>query len=267
MSFIIKQEAGFQKFEPQFQEVAAKLSDLQHCYTTAKESALITRMEMIGLAETQKAKYPQRSAEHKYILAGYENLGWTTGVMRSKCYQAYMFRESLLNKGVDDYAKLALASTFTQLYELSRTEGQTTTIYCAAQYLKKTGKVPTKAMINGHAGGYFSDAFVSKGSLQSGKSKDKVEKPEPIVQTMNTEPNTDGVVTHNIVDITSTATEIETETITQEAHMSPIQLIGFLERYIKANQETWSDREKSHIAVAGNVLYQSIGRKPLIITH
>lgn len=170
MSFIINQEESHE-LSPDFIEVAEKLSELQTSYTASKESALITRMEIIGLAEEQKAKYPQRSPEHRFINAGYEANEWGSNTI-SMNLASYKLKQKLLRNVNQIFNDLAEICTQRQLYELSRCEGFSTA-YHAAQYLKRNGKVPSVKAIKGHAAGHFTDKFVSKASLAAQRRSDE----------------------------------------------------------------------------------------------
>lgn len=158
MSFIIRTEDKTDHLSPDFLPVAQKLAELDECYKLAKHSAQITRMELIGLAEEHKRLYPQRSAEARFIHQGYKDNEWSdTIVYRS--HKAYLFREKLLEKGIQIFTDLATESTFTQLYELACADeaalsGDNTvnssTVYDAAKFLASTKKVPSQKQIIGH---------------------------------------------------------------------------------------------------------------------
>ena len=167
MSFIIKQGDEPRGFDPAFVPVAERLGQLQKDYDEAKNSALTTRMEMIGISEEQKKLYPQRSEVATYINQGYRANDWGESTI-SRSYTAYTFRQELLDKGVEIFTDLAEASTPTQLYELAMADkARTTTVFNAAQHLSKTGKVPSKSQIIGHKQGNTNDKFKFFSTIRS----------------------------------------------------------------------------------------------------
>ena len=175
MSFIIHQTEEEQSFSPEFAPIIKQLADLQVCYETSKNSALTTRMEMIGLCEEQKALYPQRSPEARFINQGYKDNEWSDATI-SKNYKAFKFRKTLLEKGVDLFKQLADGATYTQLFELALADdNKTTTVYDAAQHLKKFGKVPTKNQIVGHKLGHTDSNFVFFSSINAERKKEESE--------------------------------------------------------------------------------------------
>ena len=215
MTFIIKQE-DILDFSPDFQERAEIASELQKEYTASKENAQLKRMELIGMWEQYKALFPQRSSEHKYIQQGYADNGWSPDTV-SKNSKAWHFKQRLLGKGDEIFTNLAEAATYTQLYELSRNESQNTTIYCAAKYLQKTGKVPSKTMIKGHAGGFFTDDFVSKSSLRKTEESATAEKDTKVTEESTTTEVTEAEVTSQDPEVTEeSATVVIEETVTSE---------------------------------------------------
>lgn len=170
MSFIVERVESHE-FNPNFAPVMERLAHLQESYDTAKQSALVTRMEIIGLCEEQKQLYPQRSPEARFINAGYSSNGWKEDTIYDN-NKAFKFRKHLLDKHVDVYTELAEACSPTQLVELAKADAKkTTTVYDAAQHFKRTGQVPTLKQIRGHLHGNTNNKFEFFNTLKAEKKR------------------------------------------------------------------------------------------------
>jgi len=64
-------------------------------------------MELIGLAEQEKSKYPQRSPEAVYIQGGYKANGWTDDIIKKNkaAWQQYKSFIDNVNPGIQVIAK------------------------------------------------------------------------------------------------------------------------------------------------------------------
>ena len=159
-----------------FVPLAEHLNNLQNKYDSIKDNALLIRMEMIGICEDYKRKHNQRSAEARYIQAGYDANGWSASAV-SKSYKAYQLKQSLLDNVNPEFVHVAKLASYRQLYELSGADDTATTYY-AAMYLKNNGSLPPVKAIAGHKAGHFTDDFVSKASITAGKRKENDVAPE-----------------------------------------------------------------------------------------
>jgi len=104
MTFIIQEQSCF---DPSFVQTLKRLSELQQSYTECRNKALHFRMELIGLAEQEKSKYPQRSPEAVYIQGGYKANGWTDDIIKKNkaAWQQYKSFIDNVNPGIQVIAK------------------------------------------------------------------------------------------------------------------------------------------------------------------
>lgn len=166
MSFEI---SDLEQFDESFVSIARKLASLQTRYDHHKDEAQRLRMEMIGLAEEQKCKYLQRSAEAKYIQQGYEANGWTGDIIKKNkaAWRAYTDFLSNVNPEIQARAK---ASSVSHLYELSMPDSGLLW-WDAMKYLKRHKKMPSVKQLRGYRAGFADSQFRFRGGF-SGSVRD-----------------------------------------------------------------------------------------------
>ena len=154
MTFLVTETAAF---DSDFIATALALGELQLQYNESREKALRLRMELIGRAEEQREKYPQRSAEARYIQKGYESNGWSEDVIKKNraAWRAYKTFSENINPEIK---ALAEQSTFSHLYELSLDESGAMW-WNAMRYLKRCKEMPSVKQLRGFRGGFTDDNF------------------------------------------------------------------------------------------------------------
>ena len=166
MSFEI---SNVEQFDASFVAAARKLASLQARYDHHKDEAQRVRMELIGIAEEQKSKYPQRSPEARYIQQGYEANGWTDDIIKKNKAAWRAYNQFLSNVNVE-VQELAKASSVGHLYEFSRPDSGSMW-WDAMKYLKRHKKMPSVKQLRGHRAGFADSQFRFRGG-SSGSIRD-----------------------------------------------------------------------------------------------
>jgi len=152
------------QFDEEFLKVACQLANLQTHYDHHKYEAQKVRMEMIGLAEEEKSKHPQRSPEHRYIHNGYEANAWTEDIVKKNKAAWQVYKDFLSNVNPEIQA-IATESTVSHLYEFSLdTSGQMW--WYAMKYMKSQKKLPSIKQLRGYRGGFTDEKFRFRNSLR-----------------------------------------------------------------------------------------------------
>jgi len=154
MTFIIQDQSCF---DPSFVQTAKRLSELQQSYTECRNKALHFRMELIGLAEQEKSKYPQRSPEAAYIQEGYKANGWTDDIVK-KNKAAWQQYKSFLENVNPEIQAIARHSSVSQLYELALDQ-KGSMWWDAMKYLQRHKQMPTVKQLRGYRGGWTDSRF------------------------------------------------------------------------------------------------------------
>lgn len=175
MTFIIQDQNCF---DSSFAHTAKKLSELQQLYLEHRDKAQHIRMELIGLAEQEKSKYPQRSPEAAYIQEGYKANGWTDDIIK-KNKAAWQQYKSFLENVNPEIQAIAKHSSVSQLYELAL--DQKGLMWSdAMKYLQRHKQMPTVKQLRGYRGGFTDKRFNFRSQLlrSSNDSGCKREQPE-----------------------------------------------------------------------------------------
>lgn len=154
MTFIIQDQSCF---DPSFVQTAKRLSELQRSYTECRNKALHLRMELIGLAEQEKSKYPQRSPEAAYIQEGYKANGWTDDIVK-KNKAAWQQYKSFLENVNPEIQAIAKYSSVSQLYELALDQ-KGSMWWDAMKYLQRHKQMPSVKQLRGYRGGWTDKQF------------------------------------------------------------------------------------------------------------
>ena len=154
MTFIIQDQSCF---DPSFVQTAKRLSELQQLYIEYRNKAQHTRMELIGLAEQEKSKYPQRSPEAAYIQEGYKANGWTDDIVK-KNKAAWRQYKSFLQNVNPEVQAIAMHSSVSQLYEFALDQ-KGSMWWDAMKYLQRHKQMPTVKQLRGYRGGFTDKRF------------------------------------------------------------------------------------------------------------
>ena len=117
-------------------EIVGLVQDYQHA-SKGQQSMMF----LVGKIQQHKRRYSQRSPEFQFYQDILDELDVSTD-QASKLTRAYNFYNKLLEKGVDEYTTLAESATPYQLLALKEVENNET-VYDAAKYLKKNGRLPS----------------------------------------------------------------------------------------------------------------------------
>ena len=156
-----------------FVHLAEHLNNLQYKYDAAKDSALLLRMEMIGVSEDYKRNHSQRSAEARYIQKGYDANGWNKDVVYMS-YKAYRCQQHLLENVNPEFRNVSKLASFSQLYQLANSDDNRI-IYDTAMFLKKNNTLPSVSKLKGYKAGFLTTDFQSKASIAAEKNKQEQE--------------------------------------------------------------------------------------------
>jgi hypothetical protein len=198
-------------FAESFITTAKHLASLQARYDHHKEESQRIRMELIGIAEEQKAKYPQRSPEAQYIQQGYEANGWTEDIIKKNkaAWRAYTDFLSNVNIEIQEFAK---ACNVGHLYEFSRPDSGSMW-WDAMKYLKRHKKMPSVKQLRGYREGFTDNKFKFRGG-SSGTSR-KISSLDVSTDCSSLEANT----THQLVHDSDLSTFVPTLTRPQQTDL------------------------------------------------
>ena len=154
MTFINQDQSCF---DSSFVQTAKRLSELQQSYTECRNKALHIRMELIGLAEQEKSKYPQRSPEAVYIQEGYKANGWTDDIIKKNKAAWQQYRSFVDNVNLEIQA-IAKHSSVSQLYELALDQKRSMW-WDAMKYLQRHKQMPTVKQLRGYRSGWTDKQF------------------------------------------------------------------------------------------------------------
>ena len=183
MTFIIQDQSCF---DPSFVQTAKRLSELQQSYTECRNKALHFRMELIGLAEQEKSKYPQRSPEAAYIQEGYTANGWTDDIVK-KNKAAWQQYKSFLENVNPEIQAIAKHSSVSQLYELALDQ-KGSMWWDAMKYLQRHKQMPTVKQLRGYRAGFTDKHFNFKSQL-SRSANDSVCMPDQTEELLSATPS------------------------------------------------------------------------------
>jgi hypothetical protein len=117
-------------------EIVGLVQDYQHA-SKGQQSMMF----LVGKIQQHKRRYSQRSPEFQFYQDILDELDVSKD-QASSLTRAYNFYNKLLEKGVDEYTALAESATPYQLLALKEADN-TETVYDAARYLKKNGRLPS----------------------------------------------------------------------------------------------------------------------------
>jgi hypothetical protein len=146
-------------------------------------------MELIGIAEQEKSKYPQRSPEAAYIQEGYKANGWTDDIVKKNKAAWQQYRSFIENVNPEIQA-IAKHSSVSQLYELALDQ-EGSMWWDVMKYLQRHKQMPTIKQLRGYRGGFTDKQFNFRSQLtrSANDSESMCEQAEDLIPVKASSPS------------------------------------------------------------------------------